>query len=110
MKVLLINTSENTGGAAIACSRLMSALKNNGVNVKLLVKKKISNNPDIIGVEQNTIQRYLGLFKFVWERFIIFINNHFSKKIFSQYRLQILDLIWFYVKKFERLISSIFIG
>lgn len=80
MKVLLINTSENTGGAAIACSRLMSALKNNGVNVKLLVKKKISNNPDIIGVEQNTIQRYLGLFKFVWERFIIFINNHFSKK------------------------------
>ena len=80
MKVLLINTSENTGGAAIACSRLMSALQKNGINVKLLVKKKISDNPDIIGIEQNAIKRYLGFFKFAWERFIIFINNHFSKK------------------------------
>ncbi len=31
MRVLIVNTSENTGGAAIAANRLMEALKNNGV-------------------------------------------------------------------------------
>ena len=31
MRVLLINTSERIGGAAVAASRLMEALKNNGI-------------------------------------------------------------------------------
>ena len=31
MRVLIINTSERIGGAAIAASRLMESLKNNGI-------------------------------------------------------------------------------
>ena len=40
MRVLLINTSERIGGAAVAASRLMEALKNNGIKAKLLVRDK----------------------------------------------------------------------
>ena len=40
MRVLIINTSENIGGAAIAANRLMEALKNNGVKAKMLVRDK----------------------------------------------------------------------
>ena len=38
MRVLIVNTSERTGGAAIAANRLMEALKNNGVKAKMLVR------------------------------------------------------------------------
>ena len=34
MRVLIINTSERIGGAAIAANRLMEALKNNGIKAK----------------------------------------------------------------------------
>lgn len=34
MRVLIINTSERIGGAAIAANRLMEALKNNGIKDK----------------------------------------------------------------------------
>lgn len=36
MRVLIINTSERIGGAAIAANRLMEALKNNGIRQKCL--------------------------------------------------------------------------
>ena len=37
MKVLIVNTSERTGGAAVAASRMMEALNNNGVKAKTLL-------------------------------------------------------------------------
>ena len=40
MRVLIVNTSERTGGAAIAASRLAKALINNGVQAKMLVVEK----------------------------------------------------------------------
>ena len=40
MRVLIINTSERTGGAAVAAHRLMDALNNNGVKAKMLVRDK----------------------------------------------------------------------
>ena len=40
MRVLIINTSERIGGAAIAAHRLMEALKNNGIKAKMLVRDK----------------------------------------------------------------------
>lgn len=36
MRVLLVNTSDSIGGAAIACRRLMDALTRNGVEVRML--------------------------------------------------------------------------
>ena len=40
MRVLIVNTSEKTGGAAVAANRLMEALNNNGVKAKMLVRDK----------------------------------------------------------------------
>ena len=40
MRVLIINTAERIGGAAIAANRLMEALKNNGIKAKMLVRNK----------------------------------------------------------------------
>ena len=40
MRVLIVNTSENNGGAAVAANRLMEALKKNGVKAKMLVAEK----------------------------------------------------------------------
>ena len=40
MRVLIINTSERIGGAAIAAGRLMESLKNNGIKAKMLVRDK----------------------------------------------------------------------
>ena len=44
MRILIINTSEKTGGAAVASNRLLSALNNNGVKAKMLVRNKETEN------------------------------------------------------------------
>ena len=40
MRVLTVNTSECTGGAAVAARRLTEALNNNGIKARMLVAKK----------------------------------------------------------------------
>lgn len=76
MKILFVNTSDNSGGAAIAASRLMVALKDSGIEVEMLVLHKDSSNPDIIKIGG----KWETSFKFIWERFVIWLNNLFSKK------------------------------
>nr|WP_320056991.1 glycosyltransferase family 4 protein [uncultured Bacteroides sp.] len=75
MRVLLINTSERIGGAAVAASRLMESLKNNGIKTKLLVRDKQTDQISVIGLERS----WLHVWKFVWERVIIWKSNHFKK-------------------------------
>lgn len=75
MRVLLINTSERIGGAAVAASRLMESLKNNGIKTKLLVRDKQTDQISVIGLERS----WLHVWKFVWERVIIWRSNHFKK-------------------------------
>lgn len=76
MKVLLINTSERTGGAAIACNRLMAALNHSGIEAKMLVRDKETDNASVTGIENGMMQKL----RFVWERGIIFLNNRLSKE------------------------------
>jgi hypothetical protein len=75
MRVLLINTSDRIGGAAIAANRLMEALKNNGIKAKLLVRDKQTDEISVVGLEKS----WRHVFKFMWERFIIWKANHFKK-------------------------------
>lgn len=76
MRVLIVNTSEKTGGAAVAANRLMEALKNNGVKAKMLVKDKETDQITVVALKQTAaLQRH-----FLWERLVIYIHNHFSKK------------------------------
>lgn len=50
MRVLIINTSEKTGGAAIAARRLMESLHTAGTDVKMLVLHKESQSEQVIPV------------------------------------------------------------
>ena len=76
MRVLIVNTSERVGGAAIAANRLMEALKKNGVKVKMLVRDKQTDRLTVLPVRNGWMQPL----KFVWERLCIFIANNFSRK------------------------------
>jgi len=76
MRVLIINTSERVGGAAIAANRLMEALKKNGVKAKMLVRDKQTDQMTVVTLESSLM---LPL-KFLWERFCVLVANRFSMK------------------------------
>lgn len=76
MRVLIINTSERIGGAAIAANRLMEALKKNGVRAKMLVRDKQTDHLTVLSVGGNWMQPV----KFLWERLCIFLTNRFNRK------------------------------
>lgn len=75
MRVLLINTSERTGGAAIAAHRLMEALKNNGIKAKMLVRDKLSSDPTVVPLDASPLLKL----KFIWERVVIWAANGFRR-------------------------------
>ena len=75
MRILIINTSEKIGGPAVAAGRLMEALKNNGIKAKMLVRDKQTDQITVVGLKRN----WLHVWKFVWERIIIWKANQFKK-------------------------------
>ncbi|MCH5174828.1 MAG: glycosyltransferase family 4 protein [Prevotellaceae bacterium] len=76
MRVLIINTSERIGGAAIAANRLMDALKKNGVKALMLVRDKQTDRLTVHSVSGGWRQPI----NFLWERLCIFIANRFSRR------------------------------
>lgn len=80
MKVLLINTSEKIGGAAIACHRLMQALGKQGVETKMLVKDKQTDDTLVTSINTTGFKKRINQLRFLWERWFIFVANRFSKK------------------------------
>lgn len=75
MRVLIVNTSEKTGGAAVAAGRLMEALNNNGVKAKMLVANKETPQITVVQLPCGWLQRW----RFLWERWCIFCRLHFSR-------------------------------
>ena len=75
MRVLIINTSERIGGAAIAANRLMDALRSNGIQAKMLVRDKQTDNITVIGLKKSL----WSIWQFVWERIVIWKANHFKQ-------------------------------
>ena len=75
MRVLIVNTSEITGGAAVAANRLMNALNNNGVKAKMLVRDKTSDCITVVGLHGRIRQRL----RFLWERWCIFCHLYFTR-------------------------------
>ena len=57
MRVLIVNTSEKTGGAAVAANRLMEALNNNGVKAKMLVRDKENSEIKVVELPKGIWQR-----------------------------------------------------
>ena len=76
MRVLIVNSSERTGGAAVAASRLMKALNNNGVKAKMLVRDKETDSLTVAELPRSPLLRW----HFLWERFVIFCRLRFSRK------------------------------
>lgn len=76
MRVLIVNTSENAGGAAVAANRLKATLINNGVKAKMLVMNKQTDDPTVIPA----CGRRGRLFRFLWDRWRVFCRLRFSKK------------------------------
>ena len=76
MRILLVNTSECAGGAAIAARRLTDALNRHGEKACLLVRDKQSSAVTTSRLPQQWLLRW----KFVWERLIVFVANGFSRK------------------------------
>lgn len=76
MRVLIVNTSEKTGGAAVAANRLLEALNNNGVKAKMLVGDKETDDIKVVGVGQKLRRRFC----FLWERWCIYVRMHFSRE------------------------------
>ena len=70
MRVLIVNTSERTGGAAVAANRLMEALNNNGVKAKMLVRDKETEQLTVCALPQNWRLRW----HFLWERLVIWLH------------------------------------
>lgn len=75
MRVLIINTSERIGGAAIAAGRLMESLNNNGVKAKMLVRDKQTDQISVVPLARS----WMNSVRFVWERVIIWKANSFRK-------------------------------
>lgn len=76
MRVLLVNTSERAGGAAVATGRLVEALNNNGVKASMLVANKETDNINVVGLPRSWRHRLA----FLWERLCIFVHLRFFKK------------------------------
>lgn len=76
MRVLIVNTSERTGGAAVAANRLMEALNNHGVKAMMLVQKKETDSLTVAELPHSPLLRW----HFLWERLVIFFHLHFSRK------------------------------
>jgi len=75
MKVLLVNTSETTGGAAIACGRIMKALRSEGVDAAMMVRNAEKNGEGVIPVGNRLQKQWC----FLRERASIWTANGFSK-------------------------------
>lgn len=76
MRVLIVNTAERTGGAAIAANRLLQALNSNGVEARMLVRDRKTDAPDVVNIPQSWRLKA----NFLWERGVIWMANGLSKQ------------------------------
>ena len=76
MRVLIVNTSERTGGAAVAANRLMKALNNHCIKAKMLVRDKETDTLTVCALPRSPWLKW----NFLWERLVIFVRCHFSRQ------------------------------
>lgn len=76
MRILIVNTSEQTGGAAVAANRLLDALNKQGVKAKMLVREKETNKLSVVGLRKSFRTKW----HFLWERLCIYLYLHFRKQ------------------------------
>lgn len=75
MNILLVNTSETTGGAAIACGRILKALRNEGVDAQMMVRNLEGGGEGVVQVGSAIRKKWC----FLRERAAIWAANGFSR-------------------------------
>ena len=75
MKVVIINKSDSTGGAAVVSYRLMKALCDAGVDARMLVAEKLRDDPRVAVAASNLRLRT----SFLRERLGIFLRNGMNR-------------------------------
>lgn len=80
MKVVLINKSDRRGGAAVVTSRLLDALRAEGVDARMLVAEKLGDSPyvEVCAPGWKLKEEFLA------ERLNIFLANGLSRKTLFQ--------------------------
>ncbi len=76
MKILVVCTSDNVGGAALATSRLVTALREQGVGAAMLVRDKTTNWEHVYALPRKKIARW----RFLLERLIALFHLRGRKK------------------------------
>ena len=76
MRILIVNTSEKNGGAAVAANRLMEALNSNGEDAKMLVRDKQTDDKRVVALRRSRFHWW----QFLWERWCIFLHLHLSRQ------------------------------
>lgn len=76
MNVLIVNTSERIGGAAVAAYRLKDSLIKSGINAKMLVRDKQTNSASTIALAGKWKQKA----NFIWERLYIWLKTWLPRK------------------------------
>ena len=80
MHVLIVNTSEKAGGAAIAASRLTDALNRFGMKAVMLVRDAQTQRPTTVRVSRSLWSTLQMRWAFLWERLRIFLANRLHKR------------------------------
>lgn len=75
MKVVLINKSDSTGGAAVVSKRLVEALRGINIDARMLVVEKLSDAPYVALAASPK----RAAIPFLAERLKIFCSNGFSR-------------------------------
>lgn len=77
MRVLLVNTSERIGRAAVAAGRVDGLhFKKTVSRLKMLVREKTAPvTPNVVAVGN----RFLMQWRFLWERIVVWAANRFRK-------------------------------
>lgn len=76
MKVLIVNTAERRGGAAIAANRLMRALRKSSLDAEMLVLHRQTDDEHVHAIPNTWRTRW----HFLWERMVIWVACGFRKE------------------------------
>jgi glycosyltransferase involved in cell wall biosynthesis len=75
MKVTLLNTYQWSGGASVACNRLLQALNKNGTPTRLLVQEQVKPDKQVEGLAQTGFGKKLIFGRFALDRLLFWFRE-----------------------------------
>ncbi|MDE6772953.1 MAG: glycosyltransferase [Muribaculaceae bacterium] len=76
MRIVIVNKSDSTGGAAVVSRRLMEALREAGADARMLVVEKLTDSPYV----ELAASKRKAMVPFLMERLKIFFHLRFSRR------------------------------